>query len=107
MIDDFFTFDGVDEAVLRRERDKARELRKTGWWRNKIDKGVCHYCGGVTAAKDLTMDHVVPLMRGGKSSKANLVASCKDCNNKKKTMLPIEWDDYMTTLEKQSRGDSA
>ena len=46
------------------------------------------------------MDHIVPLARGGTSSKGNLAACCKECNNLKKTMLPIEWDEYMERLER-------
>jgi 5-methylcytosine-specific restriction protein A len=46
------------------------------------------------------MDHIVPLARGGRSTKDNLVACCKECNNKKKTLLPIEWDEYMESLDK-------
>jgi 5-methylcytosine-specific restriction enzyme A len=41
------------------------------------------------------MDHIVPLVRGGKSTKGNLVPACKECNNKKKYLLPMEWDEYM------------
>jgi 5-methylcytosine-specific restriction endonuclease McrA len=41
------------------------------------------------------MDHLVPLARGGRSTKNNLVPSCKDCNNKKKNMLPLEWEEYL------------
>jgi 5-methylcytosine-specific restriction endonuclease McrA len=44
------------------------------------------------------MDHVVPVIRGGKSSRGNVVTSCKGCNNKKKHLLPIEWEQYLTTL---------
>jgi 5-methylcytosine-specific restriction endonuclease McrA len=44
------------------------------------------------------MDHVVPLTRGGLSTKNNLVACCKACNTRKKTMLPQEWRDYMAGL---------
>ena len=47
------------------------------------------------------MDHLVPLGRGGKSVKGNLVPACKDCNNKKKTMLPLEWDEYMGTIARE------
>ena len=96
MTEQDFGFDGVDEAAIRRERDKARDLRKSGWWRNKLAQGVCHYCGQKTPPGQLTMDHVVPLSRGGMSTKANLVTACKECNNRKKTMLPMEWDEYMT-----------
>jgi hypothetical protein len=38
-------------------------------------------------AGELTMDHVVPLARGGKSTKGNVVPACKPCNNKKKQLL--------------------
>jgi 5-methylcytosine-specific restriction endonuclease McrA len=44
------------------------------------------------------MDHVVPLVRGGKSKKGNLVAACKECNNKKKYLLPLEWEGYLEDL---------
>jgi len=92
VIDDFF-FAGVDEAVIRQERAKARKLRKTSWWQRKIDRSICYYCGKPTKPADLTMDHIVPLARGGRSSKTNLVPACKDCNNKKKTMLLMEWEE--------------
>lgn len=79
---------------MRREKDKARKLRKSAWWQRKIGAGRCHYCGGKFAPAELTMDHIVPLARGGHSSKGNLAPACKDCNNKKKSMLPIEWDEH-------------
>lgn len=94
-------FDGVDEAVIRRERSKARDLRKSRWWQNKIAQGECYYCEKKTPPSNLTMDHIVPLARGGKSVKANLVTTCKDCNNKKKTLLPLEWEEYMKSLDEQ------
>jgi 5-methylcytosine-specific restriction protein A len=96
---DFFGFDGVDEASIRTERAKARELRKSRWWQRKTASGLCHYCGKKMVFKEITMDHLVPLTRGGKSSKDNLVPSCKACNNKKKNMLPLEWEDYLQTLK--------
>jgi 5-methylcytosine-specific restriction endonuclease McrA len=92
---DFFGFDGVDEDVLRTERAKARDLRRTRWWQRKTAAGICHYCGRQVAHSDLTMDHLVPLSRGGRSTKDNLVPSCKTCNNLKKTMLPLEWEEHL------------
>jgi 5-methylcytosine-specific restriction endonuclease McrA len=41
------------------------------------------------------MDHIVPLARGGKSIKGNVVTACKECNNKKKQLLPMEWEKYL------------
>jgi 5-methylcytosine-specific restriction protein A len=90
----------VDEATLRRERRKARELRQTQWWKRRCAKGVCHYCGHLTPAHQLTMDHIVPLARGGRSTKGNCVPACKDCNNHKKSLLPMEWEAYLERLKK-------
>ncbi|WP_035266497.1 HNH endonuclease, partial [Desulfosarcina sp. BuS5] len=84
-----------DEADIKREKRKARELRATQWWKRRIAKGLCHYCGRNTPVKELTMDHIVPLARGGKSTKGNLVTACKECNNNKKNLLPMEWDEYI------------
>ncbi len=39
------------------------------------------------------MDHLVPIIRGGKSTKGNLVPSCKKCNSERKHRLPFEQAD--------------
>lgn len=41
------------------------------------DKGQCQYCG---STKQLTIDHVVPRSKGGKTSWTNLVTACNRCN---------------------------
>ncbi|MBL3657428.1 HNH endonuclease [Fulvivirga sediminis] len=46
----------------------------------KRDNFTCQYCG---ANKDLTLDHVVPRSKGGKSAWNNLVTACKRCNTRK------------------------
>jgi len=90
-----FAYD-LNEADVKRERRKARELRATQWWQRRLAKGVCHYCGRATLPNDLTMDHVVPIARGGKSTKGNVAAACKECNNAKKQLLPMEWEQYLS-----------
>ncbi len=79
-----------DPQHMHREREKARQLRKTDWWRAQLQKGVCHYCGQQVGAENLTMDHVIPVARGGKSVRSNCVPCCKECNNKKKVYTPVE-----------------
>jgi 5-methylcytosine-specific restriction endonuclease McrA len=88
----------VTEEELRRERARARELRASAWWKRRRGEGRCHYCGRAFPPRELTMDHIVPLIRGGHSTKGNIVAACKDCNSRKKHMLPIEWDEYLDAL---------
>jgi 5-methylcytosine-specific restriction endonuclease McrA len=80
----------VSEEAIRRERNKARELRASQWWKRKRAAGICHHCGGKFAPLDLTMDHLVPVVRGGRSSKGNVVPSCKNCNSERKHRLPFE-----------------
>jgi 5-methylcytosine-specific restriction enzyme A len=88
-----------DDVRIGREKRKARELRHSAWWRRKTATGECHYCGKKVPSRELTMDHVIPLGRGGTSDKINIVAACKECNNKKKYLLPMEWDEYMKSLK--------
>lgn len=89
----------VTEEDIKREKARARELRSSQWWKNKQGKGVCYYCGKRFKPSELTMDHIVPIIRGGKSAKGNIVPCCKECNNKKKYMLPMEWEEYMELLK--------
>ena len=98
---DFFSPDTIDESVIKAERAKARNLRKTRWWQQKTSSGTCYYCGEKVGFANLTMDHIIPLSRGGRSAKDNLVPCCKECNNKKKNMMPLEWQEY---LERQQEG---
>ncbi len=91
----------VSEADIRREKEKARRLRRTQWWMNQVNKGICHYCGREVGRNEVTMDHIVPVSRGGKSRKGNVVPACKMCNNRKKSLLPIEWDEYLDSLTKE------
>lgn len=75
---------------VAREKLKARKLKNSQWWRNEIARGICHYCGRKFPPKELTMDHVTPLARGGKSTKGNVVPCCEECNSKKKYYTPVE-----------------
>ena len=98
-----FTLD-IDEAWVRRERAKARDLRQSQWWKRRLAKGVCHWCGRPARPADLTMDHIVPVSRGGRSTKGNLVPCCKACNNLKKQLLPMEWADYLERIRTAAQG---
>ncbi|NRA44358.1 MAG: HNH endonuclease [Oligoflexales bacterium] len=97
----FFSED-KKQAHIKREKEKARALRKSRWWHNRITKTSCHYCTKALEKSDVTMDHVLPVSRGGTSTKGNVVPSCKDCNNKKKNLTPVEWLEYLEGhLQKQ------
>jgi 5-methylcytosine-specific restriction endonuclease McrA len=89
MSEDWFEL-GSDPAHAAREREKARALRKTAWWQRRVQRGICAYCGKNVPPRSLTMDHVVPVARGGRSARGNVVAACKECNTRKKLMTPAE-----------------
>lgn len=80
----------VDSAHVKRERAKAREMRGSSWWKQQLGKGVCYYCENKFSRDELTMDHVIPLSRGGRSTKKNIVVSCKQCNSHKKNLTVAE-----------------
>ena len=101
---DYFIIE-VAEQEIRREKEKARALRATQWWKNRVAKGICHYCGNSFPPAELTMDHLVPIIRGGKSSRGNVVPSCKECNSKKKYMLPLEWEESIQGARREARGE--
>jgi 5-methylcytosine-specific restriction endonuclease McrA len=79
-----------DAAHVARERAKARELRQSDWWRQQLRRGVCHYCGRQVGAEQLTMDHVIPVVRGGRSTRGNVVPACRACNQSKRAQTPAE-----------------
>lgn len=93
-----------DPAHIAREREKARALRKTAWWQGLLQKGRCHYCGQQFKPEELSMDHVVPVARGGKSTRGNIVPCCKECNNRKKYLTPAEM--IMQQLETRGQDSS-
>lgn len=96
----------LEEAEIKRERAKARELRESQWWKRRLAKGVCHYCGRNVAPRELTMDHIVPVSRGGRTTKGNVVACCKECNTAKKQLLPMEWNDYLERVRALAARDT-
>jgi 5-methylcytosine-specific restriction endonuclease McrA len=89
----------LDETDFKRERRNARKLRESQWWKRRCAKGICYYCGRKIPASQLTMDHIVPIARGGKSSKGNVVPACKSCNTQKKQLLPMEWESYLNNFK--------
>ena len=89
----------IDPDELKRQRARARVLRQSAWWKRRVSTGVCYYCRRQVGPRDLTMDHIVPLGRGGKSIRGNVVPACKECNTRKQSLLPIEWQEYLRSLD--------
>lgn len=47
------------------------------------DSYSCQYCGDSVTGKTATLDHVLPISHGGKSTFENCVCACGACNSKK------------------------
>lgn len=62
---------------FQKYRKSVRFSRKAVFLR---DLYTCQYCNEPFAVKDLTLDHVLPLSKGGKTEWENIVTACKKCN---------------------------
>ncbi len=90
----------MDEEFIKKQRQLARDLRKSRWWKNLCASGVsCYYCHTPLKPNEVTMDHVVPISEGGLSVKGNVVPCCKKCNSEKKASSIID------TLLEQAKKD--
>jgi len=56
------------------------------------DNNMCVYCG---SNDRLTIDHIIPSSRGGKSTFENCVSACFECNSKKGDKTPSEAHMYL------------
>jgi 5-methylcytosine-specific restriction endonuclease McrA len=74
------TYVRVPRDAHRRKITRKAVLARDSW--------TCQYCG--SRKPNLTVDHVVPRSRGGKSVWENIVASCASCNRRKGNRLPRE-----------------
>lgn len=54
------------------------------------DNYTCQYCGAQPPKADLTIDHVIPRVRGGATTWENVVCACKPCNLRKGARTPSE-----------------
>jgi len=82
----------VAPAVLRLKYyrhiiKKARYSSKVVFYR---DNYVCSYCGKNFVKSKLTIDHIIPRSKGGKTDWMNCVTCCKGCNNRKRNRTPEE-----------------
>lgn len=79
----------ADYRARRRQRKKTGRVTTRDWLRlvRRYDSR-CFYCGEAAA---MTMDHIVPLSRGGKHTIGNIVPACLSCNSSKHDRFIVEW----------------
>lgn len=77
-------------SIIRLFRYVQRPYRGVMLTRQNVfrrDSGSCLYCG---SKSDLTIDHVLPKSRGGRSTWDNLATACRTCNARKGDLTPEE-----------------
>jgi 5-methylcytosine-specific restriction endonuclease McrA len=75
--------------VLHRYRDLPR--RQPVFSRRNLflrDHETCQYCGSKPGTRELTIDHVLPRSRGGRTEWTNCVLACGKCNRRKGSRTP-------------------
>ena len=103
--------------IEKRSRDKNREKNRlkrntTRRVRDRVEDGKfffiskkelakiydssCTHCG---STENQSMDHIIPLSRGGKHSIGNITTLCMNCNKSKNTRTMTEWIKYKRKLK--------
>jgi 5-methylcytosine-specific restriction endonuclease McrA len=77
----------IEYIDVRKRQGRASNMRASVILR---DRYRCQYCGVKGNAFELTLDHILPRSRGGRTVPENLCAACKPCNQRKGDRTPEE-----------------
>jgi len=79
----------AEQVSLYRERSKSKGLfRFTEKDIKKLSLATCAYCG---VSGKMSIDHVMPISKGGRNSIGNILPACKICNSEKHAKFLIVW----------------
>jgi 5-methylcytosine-specific restriction endonuclease McrA len=85
----------VPRIIKERTHTKHVLSKKIRFSRRNVcirDGYSCQYCGTQLNTKDIQLEHVIPVSKGGKTEWTNIVCSCHKCNSKKRDRTPAEAD---------------
>lgn len=92
----FISADEKDERRLFTYEERSVTLKRS--------RSRCSCCGKKLTTKTMTMDHIIPLSRGGKNEAENLIALCPECNKRKGNMLYLPYG-YYNAMDGSSEGE--
>lgn len=81
------TSDGLQCSCISHYNGRLKAKGRTWWVPAGIDQDACFYCSDPATS----VDHIVPVSRGGTDAPGNLVPACSSCNCSKNNTDPIKW----------------
>lgn len=85
----------IDEHTKVKRKQFTVAERTTIYNRNK---GRCAICGRFVPYDEFTVDHIIPLAKGGNNDLNNLQCACKVCNLIKQDILPEDLIDKLSEI---------
>lgn len=85
----------VEEQVKVKRKQFSKEDRVIIYNKNK---GRCAICGKFVPFDEFTIDHIIPLAKGGTNELRNLQCTCKTCNLIKQDILPEDLMGKLTEI---------
>lgn len=79
-------------SILKLNNSYRKPFYKSTFNRDSIikrDKKTCQYCNLKLCSNEITIDHIIPLSKGGQNSFTNCVVACRPCNDYKAD-LPLD-----------------
>lgn len=74
----------VPAVMMLKEMQRRKRMPRFSRYNLYLrDMFTCQYCNSQFTTAQLTLDHVLPLSKGGKTTWENIVASCGPCNSRK------------------------
>lgn len=79
-------------------RKRGGAFKITEEWTQQIAFSNCRYCRIKLEANNASLDHQLPISRGGKDESGNLILICMKCNRSKGSMTHEEFDAFLRFL---------
>lgn len=71
------------QVSRRRTISKQGDLTPNQWLSIKYQSPICPMCGRFVECENLTLDHIIPVSKGGQHTRSNVQPLCRSCNARK------------------------
>lgn len=84
----------------RKERTRFERVELVRFISDRDGGCICAYCGKMLPEDEATLEHVIPISKGGPDIPANIVIACKACNRDAGSLSPKGKMDIIRTYSK-------